>query len=181
MAVRKGFASASAVQTSSQGNENLARATLDDALTLVVTKFHSITDKAGQPYVLHCLRVMLGVSDPLAKQVAVMHDLVEDTDVTVDALRAQGFAEQVLAAVELVTHDLSYSYADYVVRLKANELARQVKLADLRDNYSIDRVAYREEHRAQDAARMQRYILSYQFLNDNIDEASYRRQMLTVE
>ncbi len=147
----------------------------------MVTKFHGVTDKAGQPYLLHCLRVMQGVSDPLAKQVAVMHDLVEDTDVTVEALRSQGFAEEVLAALSLVTHDLRYSYADYVVQLKANELARQVKLADLRDNYSLDRVAYREEHRDRDAARIQRYILSYQFLTENISETSYRRQMLTVE
>lgn len=156
-------------------------ATLDDALALVVAKFHGVTDKAGQPYVLHCLRVMLGVSEPLAKQVALMHDLVEDTDVTIEVLRSKGFSEEVVGAVQLVTHDLNESYADYVVRLKANEIARQVKLADLRDNYSIERVAYREDHRQQDANRIQRYILSYQFLNDDIDEASYRRQMLTVE
>ena len=156
-------------------------ATLDDALALVVAKFQGVTDKAGQPYVLHCLRVMLGVSEPLAKQVALMHDLVEDTDVTIEVLRSKGFSEEVVNAVQLVTHDLNDSYADYVVRLKANEIARQVKLADLRDNYSIERVAYREDHRLQDANRIQRYILSYQFLNDAIDEASYRRQMLTVE
>ena len=156
-------------------------ATLDDAVALVVEKFHGVTDKAGQPYVLHCLRVMHGVNDPLAKQVAVMHDLVEDTDVTFDELRTRGFAASVIEALELVTHDLRDSYADYVIRLKPNELARQVKLSDLRDNYSLDRVAYRESHREQDAARIQRYVLSYQFLTDLIDEASYRRQMLSVE
>ncbi len=159
----------------------MTTATLDDAIALVTAKFHGVTDKAGQPYLLHCLRVMLNVSDPRAKQVAVMHDLVEDTDVTMADLQVKGFEEAVLAAVELVTHDSRFSYAEYVVRLKANELARQVKLADLRDNYSIDRVAYREEQRVQDASRIQRYILSYQFLNELIDEASYRRQMLTLE
>lgn len=55
------------------------------------------------------------------------------------------------------------------------------KLSDLRDNYCIDRVAYREEHRGKDAKRVQRYMLSYLFLTDKIDEASYRRQMLPVE
>lgn len=159
----------------------MTTATLDDAIALAAAKFHGVTDKAGQPYLLHCLRVMVNVSDPRAKQVAVMHDLVEDTDVTVAHLQAQGFEDAVLKAIELVTHDMRFSYAEYVIRLKANELARQVKLADLRDNYAIDRVAYREEHRDQDAARIQRYILSYQFLNDLIDEVSYRRQMLTVE
>lgn len=166
--------------TNSNSSTNVI-ATLDDAVALVVEEFYGVTDKAGQPYVLHCLRVMHGVNDPLAKQVAVMHDLVEDTDVTFDELRTRGFAAAVIAAVELVTHDLRDSYAEYVIRLKPNELARQVKLSDLRDNYSLDRVAYRESHREQDAARIQRYVLSYQFLTDLIDEASYRRQMLFVE
>jgi (p)ppGpp synthase/HD superfamily hydrolase len=159
----------------------LATATLDDALALVITKFHGIVDKAGQPYILHCLRVMIGVADPLARQVAVMHDLVEDTGMTVEDLRARGFAEEVLVALQLVTHAPPDSYFEYIVRLKANELARQVKLADLRDNYSLDRVAYRETHNDQDANRVQRYILSYQFLTDTIDAVSYRRQMTTLE
>jgi (p)ppGpp synthase/HD superfamily hydrolase len=159
----------------------LTTATLDDALALVVAKFHGVTDKAGQPYVLHCLRVMLGVSGSFAQQVAVMHDLIEDTDVTLPDLRALRFAEEVIAGVELVTHLGSDSYADYVVRLKANELARQVKVADLHDNYSIGRVAYRDQHSSEDASRIQRYILSYQFLTDVTDESSYRRQMASLE
>ncbi len=167
--------------TNPRSQSDSRSATLDDALAIVVSKFQGIVDKAGQPYLLHCLRVMQGVNDPLAKQVAVMHDLVEDTDVTFDDLRKQGFADSVIDALQLVTHVTSDSYADYVVRLKSNELARQVKLSDLRDNYSLDRVAYRESHREQDAARIQKYILSYQFLTDTIDEASYRRQMLSVE
>ncbi len=164
-----------------QSETDLRGATLDDAIAIVVSKFHGIVDKAGQPYILHCLRVMQGVNDPLAKQVAVLHDLVEDTDVTFDDLRKQGFADSVVEALQLVTHAATDSYADYVIRLKSNELARQVKLSDLRDNYSLDRVAYREAHREQDAARIQKYILSYQFLTDTIDEVSYRRQMHSVE
>lgn len=140
-----------------------------------------MTDKAGQPYVLHCLRVMLGVSGSFQQQVAVMHDLIEDTDVTFDDLRTLSFADEVIEAVNLVTHIEVDSYADYVVRLKANELARQVKIADLHDNYSLGRVAYREKQSIADARRIQRYILSYQFLTDAIDESSYRRQMATVE
>ena len=156
-------------------------ASLDDALVLVVAKFHGVTDKAGQPYVLHCLRVMLGVSGSFAQQVALMHDLVEDTDITLDDLRTHNFAEEVIAAVQLVTHLGTDTYADYVVRLKANELARQVKIADLNDNYSLGRVAFREQHSVEDARRIQRYILSHQFLTDLIDESSYRRQMASLE
>jgi (p)ppGpp synthase/HD superfamily hydrolase len=159
----------------------LNTATLDDALALVISKFHGITDKAGQPYVLHCLRVMLGVSGSIAQQVAVMHDLVEDTDVTFADLRKMKFADEVIEAIELVTHAESDTYADYVVRLKANKISRQVKIADLHDNFSLGRVAYRDQHNADDARRIQRYILSHQFLTDVIDETSYRRQMASVE
>ena len=159
----------------------MSEATLDDALALVVAKFRGVKDKDGQPYILHCLRVMLGVSDPTARMVALMHDLVEDTDVTLDDLRSIGFAEEVIQGVALVTHADEDSYAEYVVRLKPNPLALQTKLSDLRDNYSIDRVAFREEHREKDARRVQRYMLSYLFLTDKLDEAGYRRQMASVE
>ncbi len=155
----------------------MTQATLDDALLLVASKFKGMKDKAGQPYILHCLRVMLGVSDPAARIVALMHDLVEDTDVTAELLGTLGYAQEIVRAVELITHAQGISYAEYIVRLKPNELARQAKLADLRDNYSLDRVAYREDHREQDASRVQRYVLSYMFLTDKIDEVSYRRQM----
>jgi hypothetical protein len=156
-------------------------ADLEDAIELVLKNFRGVRDKGNEPYVLHCLRVMLGVSDPNARQVAVMHDLVEDTEVSLADLRQQGFHDDVVDALALVTHDASLTYAEYVVRLKRNPLSRQVKLADLRDNYSIDRVAYREEHASKDARRTQRYILSYQFLTDKIDESTYRRQMQLVE
>jgi len=159
----------------------LTTATLDDALALVIAKFHGITDKAGQPYILHCLRVMLSVSGSSTQQVAVMHDLVEDTDVTIDDLRTLKFADEVVDAVQLVTHVGTDSYADYVVRLNANELARQVKISDLHDNYSLRRVAYRDQYDDEDARRIQRYVLSYQFLTDVINESSYRRQMASVE
>ena len=159
----------------------MTNATLDDALALVIAKFHGVTDKAGQPYILHCLRVMLGVSGALTQQVAVMHDLIEDTDVTLADLTDMKFADEVIEALKLVTHVGRDSYADYVVRLKANPLARQVKIADLHDNYSLGRVAYREGNYTEDACRIQRYILSYQFLTDLIDESTYRQQMASVE
>jgi hypothetical protein len=159
----------------------MPQATLDDALALVVAKFRGISDKDGQPYILHCLRVMLGVTDPAARLVALMHDLVEDTDVTLGDLRSHGFAEEVVRGVELMTHTDQLSYAEYVVRLKENPLARQAKLSDLRDNYSIDRVAFRDQHREQDTMRIQRYMLSYMFLTDKIDEESYRKQMLPID
>ena len=156
-------------------------ATIEDALALVVSNFRGMTDKDGEPYVMHCLRVMMGVTEPLARQVALMHDLVEDTAISLDDLRQSGFASQVVEAVGLLTHQPEDSYAEYVVRLNPDALARQVKLSDLRDNAALNRVLYRPDRRASDLARIQRYLLSYQFLSDRIDEASYREQMRAFE
>ncbi|WP_442509397.1 hypothetical protein SH528x_000966 [Novipirellula sp. SH528] len=153
---------------------------LDEALVLVTTHFHGVRDKSGAPYVLHCLRAMMGVQSLDAKMVAVMHDLVEDTSVTIDDLRQKGFSETVLAAVELVTHRETDSYEDYVVRIKANPIAREVKLADLRDNTDPRRVLFREGREDRDTARIQKYLLSHQFLTDEIDEPSYRRRMKSL-
>ena len=145
-------------------------ATIEDALALVVSNLRGMTDKDGEPYVMHCLRVMMGVTETLARQVALMHDLVEDTAISLDDLRQSGFASQVVEAVGLLTHQPEDSYAEYVVRLQPDALARQVKLSDLRP-----------DRRASDLARIQRYLLSYQFLSDRIDEASYREQMRAFE
>ena len=156
-------------------------ANIDDALSLVASHFRGITDKDGEPYVMHCLRVMMGVTSPDAQLVALMHDLVEDTPVTISDLREHGFSVEVLEALELVTHKDEDSYADYVVRLKENPIAREVKLSDLRDNAGMTRVLYREEVRERDSKRISRYILSYQFLTNRLNEDAYRRQMRDCE
>lgn len=160
-------------------NERLAN--IDDALRLVVHHFHGVKDKDGEPYVMHCLRVMMGVADPMGQMVGLMHDLIEDTEVTLEELRQLGFADEIITAVDLVTHQAADSYANYVVRIKQNDLARQVKLSDLRDNTAMGRVLYRDGQTDDDAKRIQRYVLSYQYLSDRIDESHYRRRMHQLE
>lgn len=148
-------------------------ATIEDALILAAEKFKGVRDKGNQPYILHCLRVMQAQTDDTARQVALLHDLVEDTDVTLDELRSRGFAEDVIAGIDLMTHRPEHSYAEYVIRLAESELATRVKLADLHDNYRLDRVAYRADEREQDAVRIQKYILTYQFLTKQISRTEY--------
>jgi (p)ppGpp synthase/HD superfamily hydrolase len=156
----------------------MTTATLDDALALACRQFKGIQDKAGQPYILHCLRVMLPHQDDTARQAAILHDVVEDTDVTLESLRQLGFREEVIAAVDALTHRASESYYEYVLRLAQSDVARRVKVADLHDNYRLDRVAFRLEHLDQDTARLQRYILTHQFLTEQIDPETYRVGML---
>ncbi len=109
-------------------------ATLEKALQIAAKAHEGQKDKEGLPYILHPLRVMGHVEGSDAQIVAVLHDVVEDTAVTLDDLRAAGFGETVLAAVACVTHRKDQPYADYVIGCKDNPVARQVKLGDLADN-----------------------------------------------
>lgn len=111
-------------------------------------------DKAGQPYLLHPLRMMLSLTDPAARIVAVLHDVVEDCGVTLDDLRAAGFDEAVVQAVEAVTARDGESYEQFVERAGRDPIARQVKLADLRDNSDPRRIA---EPTERDLARLAKY------------------------
>ena len=119
----------------------------------------------------------MGVTGEAARIVGVLHDVVEDTEVTIDDIKAEGFSDEVLVALALITHAAEQSYADYVVACKANDIARQVKLSDLRDNSNLNRLLLRPEKFQTDAARLQKYLLSYRFLTDEISEADYRNLM----
>lgn len=152
-------------------------ATLDKALRIAVTAHAGQVDKNGAPYIMHPLRVMATVDGDQAKIVAILHDVVEDTAVTLDDLRRDGFAESLLTAIGCVTHGDDETYADYVVRCKGNELARQVKLADLADNWRLDRCLLRTNQAANDLARLHRYVLAHKFLTDQLSEADYRSLM----
>jgi hypothetical protein len=119
------------------------------------------------------------VDGDAARMVAVLHDVVEDTTVTLDDLRRAGFLEEVLEAVRCVTHRKGESYADYVVRCRGNPVARMVKIADLTDNSRLDRTILRPDRLDRDRARLMKYVLAYKFLTDQLGEAEYRR--LTAE
>ncbi len=107
--------------------------------------------------------------------------MVEDTPTTFQDIEDAGVSLEAIEALRLLTHDLKESYADYIVRLKANAVAREVKLADLQDNYRLDRVAYRESSAEEDARRIQKYILTRMYLADEIEEVEYRRRMLIID
>ena len=136
-------------------------ATLERAIELAVEYHLGQRDKAGHPYILHPLRVMLRCQGEEAQMVAVMHDLLEDTPVTEDFLRQQGFSEAVLRGLQGVTRDPQESYEQFVQRAKLDPLSRQVKLADLEDNMDIRRLA---QISAKDLKRLQRYRESWQAL-----------------
>lgn len=138
--------------------------TLERAIELAVTLHRGQQDKAGMPYVLHPLRLMLRMSSPAAMMAAVLHDTVEDTPLTLEQLRQEGFAEEVVSAVDALTRRADETYEQFVERAGAHPIARQVKRADLEDNMQITRLA---ELADKDVARMRRYLLAWRALADD--------------
>ena len=97
-------------------------------------------DKSGMPYVFHPFHLAEQMTDEYTTVVALLHDVIEDTDYTNENLRALGFCEEILDAIALLTHDSSVPYMDYVAEIKKNPIAKAVKLADLRHNSDMTRL-----------------------------------------
>lgn len=155
----------------------MTMATIEKAIQIAARAHDGQRDKDGEPYILHPLRVMSGVEGEPAKVAAVLHDVIEDTAITLDDLRSEGFGDATLAAVACLTHPKDESYADYVVRCKGNGVARRVKLADLEDNARPSRALLRPDRIEHDMARLRRYFLAYKFLTDILSEEQYRAAM----
>ncbi len=138
-------------------------ATLERAIALAAQAHEGQVDKAGAPYILHPLRMMLSVDTPEARVAAVLHDVVEDTPVSLEELRAEGFSEAVIGAVEALTKrpEEEDDYDAFIRRVAPNPLARQVKLADLRDNCDVSRIAQPSE---KDWRRIEKYKRAIQYL-----------------
>jgi len=128
--------------------------TLEDAIALAALAHHGQVDKASAPYILHPLRLLLRMETEAERIVAVLHDVVEDTPYTLDALRRLGFPEAVVEAVDALTRREGESYEAFVARAAGNPLARRVKIADLEDNLDLSRIAAPTE---KDYRRLERY------------------------
>jgi GTP diphosphokinase / guanosine-3',5'-bis(diphosphate) 3'-diphosphatase len=111
-------------------------------------------DKAGEPYILHPLRVMLAMSSEHERMAAILHDVVEDTDVTMEDLVAEGFPSVVLEAIEALTKLPGETRLAAAYRAALNPIARKVKLADNTDNMDLSRISHPTE---KDWARLAEY------------------------
>ena len=110
------------------------------ALTLCFDAHKDQKDKSGLPYVFHPFHLAEQMETEETTVVALLHDVVEDTDYALADLEDMGFSKSVLDALALLTHDPSVDYMDYVRAIKANPIARTVKLADLRHNSDLTRL-----------------------------------------
>ena len=131
-----------------------ATPTLEDALILAAEAHRGQVDKAGKPYILHPIRVMLRGNSHDECIAALLHDIVEDTAVTFDELRARGYSETVVAAVDGLTKREGEAYEAFVSRAAIHPVARAVKLADIADNMDLTRLPHITE---EDRERLARY------------------------
>lgn len=137
--------------------------TLEDAIALAVAAHQGQRDKAGQPYILHPLRVMLRLSSDAERTAAILHDVVEDTPYTLERLRELGYPEDVLSALDCLTKREGETYERFIERVRPNPLARRVKLADLEDNMDVRRLP---TVTAKDAERLARYRAAWNRLQE---------------
>lgn len=149
------------VTSRSAKNESVER-----ALEVALLAHKHRTDHAGQPYILHPIRVAMRFHDPLLQQVGFLHDVVEDTHITLDMLEAKGFSLDVVSSVESLSRRVNEDYFTFIQRVARNPIAARVKLADLMDNMDLTRLAHDDTAVKNSASLMQRYARAYQYLRD---------------
>ncbi len=137
---------------------------LATAIRIAAVGFEKSTDKFGEPYMLHCIRVMnnLHTNDSELKTIAILHDCVEDCVCTILDLVNYKFSQRVIFAVILLTHEKADTYEDYIKKIATNKDAVQVKIADLKDNSDINRLKGLTK---KDFDRMERYHKAYIYLS----------------
>ena len=137
-------------------SEHARRATLERAIEIAATTHAGQKDKGGAPYILHPLRVMLRVAPGAQQIVAVLHDVVEDSDgkISFDDLAREGFSQEVIDGVRAVTRIDGESYEDFISRAALNPVGKAVKLADLAENSDLSRI---EAPTQKDLERVEKY------------------------
>jgi (p)ppGpp synthase/HD superfamily hydrolase len=136
---------------------------LEKAIAIAVQAHQGQRDRSGLPYILHPITVMCRVESVPEKTVAVLHDVVEDTDWTLADLQSEGFPKRILEAVDSVTKREDEPYEEFVKRSANNPLGLNVKIADLEHNMDLRRSkAITEE----DKTRLQKYVRAWNYLTD---------------
>jgi (p)ppGpp synthase/HD superfamily hydrolase len=140
--------------------------TLERAIAIAAEAHAGQVDKAGAPYVLHPLRMMLRVSSSEERIVAVLHDVCEDCPGwSFDRLKTEGFSDRILAALDSVTKREGEDYESFVRRAAADPIGRSVKLADLSDNCDLSRIAAPSER---DYERIEKYRRAIDLINTRL-------------
>ncbi len=134
------------------------------AMNIAYQAHHGQTDKCGCPYVFHPFHLAEQMQDEYTTCAALLHDVVEDTNMTIEQL-AEEFPESIITAIKLLTHEDGVDYFEYVRALKGNPIAKAVKLADLAHNSDRERCKLVGEPKERTESRMKKYEKAKQILS----------------
>ena len=140
------------------------------SLEIITKVFSEKCDKGGFPYVIHLLKVYSGVSDYTEKVCALLHDVIEDTDISYDDLREAGYSDEIIAILTILTKIKGEDYRDYIERIinSENIHAMNIKLADLRHNMDSGRIKNPTQN---DYERItKRYEPAYEKISNKLNE-----------
>lgn len=128
------------------------------AMEIMVRQHKNKTDKSGLPYILHPWLVAEHQIDEVRTIVALLHDVVEDTNMTLEDIKNEGFSDEVVEAIRLLTHNPDEEYLDYINNISNNEIALDVKLEDLKHNSQITRLNNITDIDIERAERYKKYL-----------------------
>lgn len=120
-------------------------------------------DKSGMPYIFHPIYIAERMDDEESTIVALLHDTIEDSDLTICDLKMEGFSESVIEALECLTHDKNMQYEEYIQIIKENPLAKKVKKVDLEHNSLLERLEIVDESVIN---RLKKYEKAKEMLSD---------------
>ncbi|HEX5836347.1 MAG TPA: hypothetical protein VFY26_00860 [Anaerolineales bacterium] len=136
---------------------------IETSLQIALRAYAGKVDKAGREYILHPLRVMAKMRTELEMSAALLHDVLEDSEITAEELLAEGIPAQVVEAVQRLTKNENEDYMDFVARAGKNRIAAAVKLADIEDNIDVLRLSSLDET---DLARVRKYHAAWRLLKE---------------
>ncbi len=124
-------------------------------------------DKSGVPYIFHPIHLAEQLEDERDICVALLHDVIEDTEYTIDDIVECGFPGEVIEAIKILTRDKSIDYMDYIALVKENDIAKRVKLKDLEHNSDPTRLANIKDTEKR-AVLSERYEKAKKYLTENM-------------
>ena len=158
---------------------------LETAIAIATKAHKNQKDKFGNPYLLHLLSVMKKGNNEKEKITGVLHDLIEDTEWTLEDLRQEGFDEEIISAIDCLTKrkkgDKEESYEKFISRVKKNALAIRVKLNDLEDNMDVRRIP---KLTVKDVKRINKYLKAYRSLKnltEKVDSANNKKKKTDIK
>ncbi len=140
---------------------------LEKAIEIAVHAHKGQIDKAGKLYILHPMRVMLRGQDEAEQIIGILHDVIEDTSVTLNDLKNEGFSKEILDALSCITKQKGEPYEHFIERVLTNPLAAQVKLYDIEDNMDRDRIPNPTKH---DMERYEKYAKYHEIIVQKLAE-----------